>query len=85
MIAMINFALNVAWKVLIVMAGWYIFRYVVRNGKGTMRDILDTITAVMKAVGHWIRERCFSYLKKEAKKEEAEAEVEGTKVEATVK
>lgn len=85
MIGMINFALSVAWKVLILMVGWYVFRYAVHNGKGTVRDILDTLTAIAKAIGHWIRQLCFGYLKKEAEKEEAPTEDEGTKVEATVK
>lgn len=58
-------ALNLAWKVLVVCMGWMLFRYVVKNGKGTFGELLDTISAVLRTMGHAIRKMCLNYLKKE--------------------
>ena len=57
--------LNIAWKVLIVCMGWMLFRYIVRNGKGTFSEVLDTIGIALKTFGHAIRKWCLNYLKKE--------------------
>ena len=58
-------ALNLAWKVLVVCMGWMLFRYIVKNGKGTFGELLDTISAVLRTMGHAIRKMCLNYLKKE--------------------
>lgn len=57
--------LNIAWKVLIVCMGWMLFRYIVRNGKGTFSEVLETIGIALKTFGHAIRKWCLNYLKKE--------------------
>lgn len=60
------FALNLAWKILVLCMGWTLFRYVVKNGNGTFKEILDTIALGLRTFGHWIRKQCISYLKKES-------------------
>ena len=66
----ILFMLRVAWKILAIVGGFMILKYVLRNGSQTMRDILDTISVAAKAVGHWIRKVCIGYLRKESEAKE---------------
>ena len=67
----ILFMLRVAFKVLAIVGGFMVLRYVLKNGSQTMRDVLDTISMMAKATGHWIRKNCIRYLireEQEAKK-----------------
>ena len=64
------FALNVAWKVLVLFMGWSLFIYVVKNGSGTFREILETISVALRTFGHWVRKTCLNYLKKESEAKE---------------
>ena len=59
------YALNIAWKVTILCIGWTLFKYVVKNGSGTFKDLLDTIGIGLKTFGHWFRMKCLNYLKRE--------------------
>jgi hypothetical protein len=68
----IFWTLNIAWKVLGLCIGWMLFRYILKNGSGTFRDILDTITIGIKAMGHAIRKKMLNYLKKESEAEDQE-------------
>ena len=60
------FALNLAWKILALCMGWMLFKYVVRNGSGTFKELLDTVSVALRTFGHWIRKTCLNYLKKES-------------------
>lgn len=60
------FMLNVAWKTLMVVIGWMVFRYVLKNGSGTVREILEALSAMLKAFGHWVKKMCLGYLNKES-------------------
>lgn len=82
MLNALGFALNMAWKILAIVGGWMLFKYVLKNGSGTMRDILDTISVAFKALGHAIRKWCIGYLKREASGDEQSTEK--VKVDATV-
>ena len=66
----ILFMLNLAWKILAVCMGIMLFKYVLKNGSGTFKELLDTISIALRTFGHWLRKVCLSYLKKES----AEAE-----------
>lgn len=70
MMDILLFALNMAWKVLVLFMGWSLFAYVVRNGSGTFRELLDTISVTLRTFGHWIRKQCLSYLKRESEAKE---------------
>ena len=78
----ILFMLNLAWKVLALCLGWMLFKYVIKNGSGTFRELLDTITIMLRTFGHWIRKTCLNYLKRE---ELVEATIDGEPVKATLK
>lgn len=68
----ILFALNLSWKILVVCMGWMLFKYVLKNGSGTFRDFLDTVSIALRTFGHWIRKTCLNYLKRESAKRDAE-------------
>ena len=76
----IGWMLSLAWKAVCIAGGFMLFKYIVRNGKGTINDVLDTVTVFLKTIGHWIRKTCLNYLKRETEEND-----EGAKVEATVK
>lgn len=70
----ILFALNLAWKILAICLGWMLFKYVLKNGSGTFKEILDTISVALRTFGHWIRKICLNYLRKESAEAEGEPE-----------
>ena len=74
------FALNLAWKILVLCMGWMLFRYVLKNGRGTFKELLDTISIGLRTTGHWIRKKCLNYLRKE----ESEASMDGDGVKVTI-
>ena len=57
--------LNLSWKALCVVAGWLIIKYILRNGTGTVKEILDTIFIGIRAMARAIRMKLYNYLKKE--------------------
>ena len=77
MIEFMVFALNLSWKILGLVFGWMLFKYLLKNGSGTFREILDTITIGLRAMGHAIRKKLLTYLRKEAEQEK-EPEVKVT-------
>ena len=70
----ILFMLNLAWKILALCMGSMLFKYVLKNGSGTFREILDTISLGLRTFGHWVRKMCLNYLKKESAEAEGEPE-----------
>ena len=58
--------------------GWMVFGYILKHGKQGMGEFLDTVSLVLKSLGHWIRMKCLGYLKREAERKEGvvEAHVE---------
>lgn len=72
--AMVQFALGMLTFVI----GWQLFGYILKHGRGGMREFLETLELILKSIGHWIRMKCLGYLKKEAEKKEGvvEAHVE---------
>ena len=78
MIEFMLFCLNIAWKVLGLVFGWYILTYVVRNGAGTFRTIMDTIFGIIKLIGIKIRRMVVQCLQREAEEASKETKAEGT-------
>ena len=74
--------LNVAWKILGIACGWILIRYLLKNGKGTFREMLDTLGSAIKTGCYFIRKKLAEMLTKE--KETLEAKVDSTKIEAHV-
>lgn len=77
MLEFMSFMLNIAWKALGVICGWMLLKYILKNGTGTLKEIFDTITIGLRAMGHAIRKKLLVYLKKEAE-EEGKTHVEAT-------
>ena len=65
MVDILLFALNVAWKVLCLVAGWILFRYVLKNGKGAIHEILDTISLILTAGCKVLKKKLVQLLRKE--------------------
>lgn len=61
----ILWALNIAWKVVCIAAGFIILKFIIQNGSGTFRELLETISVALKTIGHFIRKTCLGYLTKE--------------------
>lgn len=77
----ILWSLNFAWKILAICMGFMLFKYVLKNGSGTFKEVLDTISAVLRTCGHWLRKHCLNYLKKESAEAEAKTEIPADKEE----
>ena len=75
--------LNLAWKVLALAAGWILFKYVLRNGKGAFKELLETIGLMMRAGCTLLRKKLIQLLDRETAKDENsddQVKVEGTVV-----
>ena len=73
--------LNLAWKVLALAAGWILFKYVLRNGKGAFKDLLETIGLMVRAGCTLLRKKLIQLLDRETAKDNQDDQV---KVEGTV-
>ena len=75
------FFLNLAWKVLALAAGWILFKYVLRNGKGAFKDLLETIGLMVRAGCTLLRKKLIQLLDRETVKDkDDQVKVEGTVV-----
>ena len=68
--------LDVAWKILGLVLGWMVLKFILKNGKDTIRDILETLHLGMQALSIKARMLLRDYLKKkpEEKKEQGDEE-----------
>lgn len=62
----IHFMVGCAWELILIFVAFAIFGYITKNGFGAVREILSTITTVLKTFGHWVRKKCLEYLKRES-------------------
>lgn len=69
---LLMWTLSVAWKVLTFVCGWMLIKYIVRHGKGTFRDILDTVHMGIQALCAFGRRKLLEKLRKEANIQEPE-------------
>lgn len=60
----IHFMVECAWEIILIFVAFAVFGYIMKNGFSAVREILSTITAMLKAFGKWIRELCTDYTKK---------------------
>ena len=84
MVDILLFALNLAWKIVALAAGWLLFKYVLKNGTGVFHDLLETLTMALSAGCKIIRKKLVQRLRKENQTEEANNQPETVKVEGTV-
>lgn len=75
------FFLNLAWKVLALAAGWILFKYVLKNGKGAFKELLETIGLMVRAGCKLLKRKLIQMLDRETSKEDSDDQV---KVEGTV-
>lgn len=64
--------LDVAWKILGLVIGWMLLKFVLTNGKETIRDLMETIHLGLQALGIKARLLLRQYLQKEKKEPEEE-------------
>ena len=70
----ILWSLNFAWKILAICIGFMLFKYVLKNGSGTFKEVLDTVSVALRTFGHWLRKHCLNYLKQESAAAEVKPE-----------
>lgn len=56
--------LDVAWKILGLILGWMILKFILTNGKETIKDILETLHLGMQALSIKARMLLREYLKR---------------------
>ena len=83
----LGWMLGIAWKLLVLALGYTTLKYVVRHGKGTFRDILETAGLAIRAGCLTARKKLVEKLQKEETAEETEENLEPgeIRVEATVR
>ena len=77
----ILWCLDLSWKILGIVFGFMLLKYLVSNGAEGFKEFLATISLGLRAMGHAIRKKLIFYLRKES----AEAEGEPEKPEETAK
>lgn len=79
----IMWMVNAAWKLLLIGLGFYVFRFILKNGPGTLKEVVQTASAGVKVMCYAAREKMKAYLigKEQEKMDAVEAE-EPTAVEA---
>lgn len=73
--------LDVAWKILGLVFGWMLLKFVLKNGRETIRDLMETTHLGLQALGIKARLLLRQYLSKEKteKKKESEDETQEDK------
>ena len=58
---------NWSWKVLGLAGAWMLFKYIVRDGKDTIADILETLSMGLQAICLKAKRKLWEVIKKESK------------------
>ena len=82
MMKAVMWALGQSIKVLGVVGAWMLFKAIVRNGSGTINDILETVEMGLQAGGLLLKRKFFEIIRKEKRKPDLEepAKAEGSVV-----
>ena len=72
----ISWAIDVAWRILAIVAVVMLAKAIVRNGPEAIREFLDTIGMALRALGCAIRKACLKYIIKEKEKGKEEPKEE---------
>lgn len=83
MVGILSWILGIAWRTALICVGWICVRHIIRNGGGTLREVLETTGLAIRAGCIELRKKLVDHLKKEEdvielKPDEPEVEVEGT-------
>ena len=70
----ILWCLDLSWKILGIVFGFMLLKYLVSNGAEGFKEFLATISLGLRAMGHAIRKKLISYLRKESAEAEGEPE-----------
>lgn len=65
MLEIMLFMLNLSWKILGIACGWILLKYLLRNGKGTFKEVLETLGSAIKTGCYFIRKKLADSLRKE--------------------
>ena len=84
MMQMIWSAINMAWKVLGLVGAWMLFKYLLRDGKDTLRDLFETGSMALQAGLMTIKRKLWNRIKKEARGTEEEDNEKPMAAEGTV-
>lgn len=67
---------NLAWRILLLYIGWIVFRFIMKNGRGTIKEILETIGIVIKTAALKLRMKVAECARKKEPEEEPDRETE---------
>lgn len=67
MINTIGWTIGAALEVVCVLACIWLFGYIVKNGTGSLKDIIRTIGLTIRVICAWIRNKLVSSIEKEQK------------------
>lgn len=85
MAGILSWILQIVVKTAIVVGLWIVVKHLVRNGGGTLKDLLETTTVAIRYGCLKLRAKLVAKLADKAKEEETEKENgPGVKVEGTV-
>jgi len=80
MMEFIGWVLDIAWKATVLICGWSLFRFLIRDGRSTFKELISVFGTAIRVGCFRIRRKLIVDLKKEeeAKNEEPTVEtVEG--------
>lgn len=85
MVTVLEWAINISLKALAVALAWILIRFVMRVGKTTFKDFLETAALDLKARGIMFRRRVLKRYESLEQTAAPEENDQGCKVEATIR
>lgn len=77
--------LSMSWKVFGIMAGWMLIKHLMREGTGTLKELLETIGVAIRAGCLMTKKALWAKIKEEREAEKVEPNGEHVHAEGTVK
>lgn len=77
--------LSMSWKVFGIMAGWMLIKHLMREGTGTLKELLETLGIAIRAGCLMLKKALWAKIKEEREPERVEPTGEQVHAEGTVK
>lgn len=70
MVGILSWILGIAWRTALICVGWILVKQIVRNGGGTLREVLETTSLAIRAGCLTLRSKLVSRLQQNAAEQE---------------
>lgn len=77
--------LNISWKVFGIMLGWMLIKHLMKEGTGTVKELLETTGVAIRAGCMLAKKRLWAKIREEKEPERVEPNGEQVHAEGTVK